>query len=379
MVAAPELQYNVDVSQSKEMYRDVMIVNPDGAVSSNSRLASFKIEGTQSQLIHPETVSVCGTFEGAANSNPFNSLASIVDSVTVYTQSGQTVSHQPQFWRLHSVLSDLTLDQSHADAAWQQGLDLRGNGTTLQTAQLAARQFSIPLTVSGLFSSQKLICPADFGGLRVQVRFRAPIECMYGSADSKSYTLKDVHLKYEWTDISRDPKMLAVYSKPTRMYHFLQQEVYESAVQASATVARVPCPSRMRSIRKATLAFFRKGTGSEPLAEIRTSLGITALQSRVGTQLFPQDKIRGYSNLYDVTQSAYGGALRGFLTRERYEGQRFVAAVPYSNLKTHISGMDPRDAVLELFADVTGQADTTAVVFLQGDAVWDSASQQVDQ
>lgn len=363
-----ELSYDPQMVVSKDLHRDFAQIPSSGDFTENSRLGSFRIESTQTSLIHPESVALSFKLSFVTGLRLSNSCADLVESVTVYSNAGQTLSHVPMWHSLHSVAADISLNEQHGKAAWDAGLELRDDAAT---PGMTDRDVSIALNLAGLFSTQTLICPADFGGLRVDVRIRPAAQWLRGS--NASYTFKGARLTYEYTDISRDQKMLGVYAKRGRIYHYVNTEVYQTSVGSSGVgVLRVACPSHMKSIKKVTVFNYKNVNG----VETRPRCGISSLQARCGTQLIPADKVRGLADLKGRLDAAYGHPL-GYLDKGRFEGDRFVAALPMQQF-SQISGFDAKDQQLEVYCDASSSDNSyTCVAAVQGDAYWDSGSQMV--
>lgn len=385
MVLPAELSYVVPVSDFLQLERQVAKLQPDGTVNADNRTASFQIPAYDTQLIHPHTVRLCGKLELASGKKLANSVATLIDSISVFSGSGQQISRVAQAWRLHSMLADAELDRAHADSHWQLLMDKRGDGKvpSAGASDAEVRYFSIPLNFAGLFSCNKMVLPADFGGLRVVVQLRSGAEAIIATA-SPSYTLSMVHLSYEYSDISKDQKALQTYRMQPqggRVYEFTAYETYVTSVPSTATAIRVPCPTRYRSIRKMITGLFDGASG----AEKRLRGNVASFQTRVGSALYPQERIDNVAEMLDITQSAFGGASRGILTQELYEGigntpapERFMLAQPFNNL-TISSGMDPRDATCEIALECSSAVGTNcqAVVFVQADAYWNSVTRTV--
>lgn len=365
--------------------KDTINVAPDGVVNgSSSRLASFRIEPSLAQLIHPQTVSL--QFTVSSDALMANSAASLVSSVTVLDGQGTTVSSTTQFARQHSLASDLTLTKEGAELCWNQLMDgatRRPSGDNAAPVLGSNVRVSLPLTF-GLFSCTKAISPNDFGGLRVRVQFASASDALHSPVVVLSYTLSDVQLSYEASDISRSPMMLKAYQSGKRQYHYLNTEVYTSQTTQGQRVIRCAAPTQAKSVKRASMALFGKTVaGSVSVPERRFGgAAVNAIGSRFGTDLIPSQSVRGVHAIWDMTSTAVGGSL-GFLTRQNYsvDGDRWLAIIPYQQFTGGLNGMDMSGGPqLELFAEVEPTVPTSTMqVVLTVDALYDSGTRMVVQ
>lgn len=391
-----EFDYTPKISSLK-LQRDQQLVQPDGRVDELNSTATFRIP-TSPNCIIPQSVHVIGEIEFNANSYIGQSFGQLIDSVTVLTGSGDVISRCQQYHRLHAQLSDLSVTEQEAQSAWQQGLDLRRAGSTTQKVSgnepvnapaIPKRQFSLPLSLSGYFAANGKYLSLEWTrGLQIQVRFRPGSAFLSGiDSASRTYTLSGVQLKYQYVNPELDQQFIASMAKPKEV-HFTETEVYETAVPAStsAVTIRIPCPSRYRSVRKATLSCWvsqkTDGVTSGFLTERRVKNGIGSFMARVGTKVFPSgDMIRGDSSLLDSTLAAHGGSQTGVLNYASYASDaadRFFVSMAFSAQDSLVSGMATGDATLELQAESKGGVvQSTAVGMVQGDCFLDTSSGMV--
>lgn len=385
-----EFDYSPKISSLK-LSRDQQLVQPDGRVDESNPLATFRIP-TSPNCIIPQSVHVIGEVEFNADAYVGQSFGQLIDSVTVLTGSGDVISRCQQYNRLHAQMADLSVTEQEAKTAWQQGLDLRrqGSATTKpvdgSTVNIPKRQFSLPLSLSGYFAANGKYLSLEWTrGLQIQIRFR-PGSAFLSSIDvsKRTYTLSGVQLKYEYVNPELDQQFISSMARPKEV-HFTETEVYETAVPSSSgsVTIRVPCPSRYRSVRKATLSCWVPQTQSSTLlTERRVKNGITSFMARVGTKVYPSgDMIRGDSALLDATLSAHGGSQTGVLDYASYaadNSDRFFVSMPFSAQDSLVSGMATGDATLELQAESKGGVvQSIAVGMIQGDCFLDTSSGMV--
>lgn len=363
--------------------RDRAVHLPDGRVDSENLTAQFRIPDSHNVII-PHTMSVCGTFSLPSGSRVGNSLASSIESVVVMSSTGDVLSRQNQFWRYHHMVSDLSVTKPQAEGSgWPQGLDLRqdNNGADVtQLSDLEIRTFSIPLSLSGYFSSRHPLPLHATRGLQLVIRFRPVSD--WNAGTTASFSLSNVHLSYEYLDTTREPALQQALSKPKKI-HFCETELYTTQVQANSTQVRISAPSRYRSVRKVTAALYANRTALK--CDYRMRGAIDAAHVRIGTTVVPSgDRVQGLAELFQLLMSSHGGAQAGILTKDQYASDRFMVGIPFSTSESKVSGMSSGDASMEVVLDCipganVGGASVQAIAFVQGDCYLDTASGIVER
>jgi hypothetical protein len=290
---------------------------------------------------------------GATTTAELNSVYDIIESVAVFAKSGKLISKVEEYglWMNYYKRWSNNPDYFHGNGEMEGFPDIKNRDAVAPTTDIKtnAEYFQIPLdSLSPVFSSDKLYPPMLLEGARIEIRFKDPSTAFTDTGGVvTSYTLSDISLRLDGSLLHDKYHGFVMDIAASKGLEIDFTDVFHSGFSAGANTNNViqlnksaSMALRVNAIARDTTTITTANLNSFSSVPNVVGTGVKDIQWRIGSHLYPSERLSNSKAIYKNTFSAYGnqGSVSLAQTVDATDGHHMISQALELSSTLNLSG-----------------------------------------